>query len=215
MGAPMDVLTSQGSLPVSVAYDDLGSSIVADIKLTKAQKKNQKRAEKKARQTMEGSESSAAMSDAPLGQQCMASIAHFKAMCFLQGLMAMGFDQWLCMAAIRRVGIDGNAATAWILDRQSEQFSGAKQSWLEDVVTFMGPAMQVDVSFEMEMIERVVQVLPGGGMSAPDVYVAVVDARGNVQHALALVLEQVRQFESAWSEGHVGTESALAVLTDT
>lgn len=203
---------SAASHSVSVP-DDAGA---AEPRLTKAQKKNMKRAGKKARQLpLDGSESSGAHDEAALAQQCMAAIAHFKAMCFLQGLMAMGFDHWLCMAAIRRMGIDGNAATGWILDRQSEEFSGAKRSWADDALTYSGPAMQVDVSFEMEMVERACMALPVGVVAAPDVLMAVVDARGNVQQALASVLEQVRQFEcSSWPDAHVGTASALAVLNE-
>jgi hypothetical protein len=210
-------LQSNGSVVSSRigVLDEASASLSAEPKFTKAQKKNMKRAGKKARQNaMEGSESSGTFDDVALTQQCMASIAHFKAMCFLQGLMAMGFDHWLCMAAIRRMGIDGNAVTGWILDRQSEEFSGAKCSWLHDALTYNGPAMQVDVSFEMEMVERVCNALPVGVVMPHDVFHAVIDTKGNVQQALLSILEQARQFEDSWPEAHVGTTSALAVLND-
>ena len=208
------VEASQGSLPVGAVYEDTSSS-TAEPKLTKAQKKNLKRAERKARQTVAGESSeSSAGNDSALQVQCMAAVAHFKAMCFLQGLMAMGFDQWLCLAAIRRVGVDGNAATSWILDRQSESFSGGQQSWHEDAESYSGPPMHVDVSPEMIMVERVCRMLPVGSVAAADVYSAVVQAGGNVEQALVLVLEQARQGEASWGGGHVGTESALAVLND-
>lgn len=214
-GVTADVLAHSSVASPSVgALDD--ASTTTEPRLTKAQKKNMKRAGKKARALpVDGSESSGALDEAAPAQQCMAAIAHFKAMCFLQGLMAMGFDHWLCMAAIRRMGIDGNAATGWILDRQSEEFSGAKHSWAHDALTYSGPAMQVDVTFEMEMVHRACTALPVGVVTAQDVLAAVVDARGNVQQALASVLEQVRQFEcSSWPDAHVGTASALAVLNE-
>jgi hypothetical protein len=210
-------LQSNGSIVSSRigVLDEASASLSGEPKLTKTQKKNMKRAGKKAQQNaLEGSESSGTYDDAALTQQCMACIAHFKAMCFLQGLMAMGFDHWLCMAAIRRMGIDGNAATGWILDRQSEEFSGTKHSWLHDALTYIGPAMQVDVSFEMEMVEGVCTALPVGYVMPLDVLHAVIDAKGNVQQALLTVLEQARQLEGSWPESHVGTAGALAVLNE-
>ena len=216
-GAPLDVHISQGScaLPVGALYDD-SSSAAAEIKLTKAQKKNLKRAERKARQTADGSESSGGQAGdaALLYQQCMVSIAHFKGMVFLQRLLNMNFDVWTCLAAIRRKGIGGDDAALWILDRQSESFNGGAQAWFEDAETYDGPSIEVDVSLEMGWLERVCAALPARTMNGADVYATVVDAQGDVQQALLQVIDQVRQMEMQWNEGHVGTESALAVLSD-
>lgn len=216
-GAPLDTHASQGSsaLPVGAIYDD-SSSVAADGKLSKAQRKNLKRAERKARQAIDGSESSGGhgCDAALLYKQCMVSIAHFKGMIFLQRLLNMNFDVWTCLAAIRRKGIGGDDAALWILDRQSESFNGGAQAWVEDAETYDGPSIEVDVSLEMGWLERVCAVLPARTISPADVYATVVDAQGDVQQALLQVVDQVRQLEMQWSEGHVGMESALAVLSD-
>ena len=212
------------------ALYDAAAAAAADAKLTKAQKKNLRRAEKKAQKPgggappTEGSESSSIRAgDVPLVQRCMAAIAHYKAMCLLQSLMAMGFNPLICVAAIRHVGVDAHAASGWILDRQimdrqAESFAGAGRSWCDDAASFTGPATSVDVSGEMQMLERVVAAAPGGASAQALVMSAVVDARGDVEQALLTVLAQVRSTDvPAWSGsgGHVATAGALAVLNET
>ena len=134
-------------------------------------------------------------------RKCMTELARFKALCCLYKLSCVGFDQWLCLAAMQRAGVDGDRASEWILDQHDPG-----KAWIDEVVGYQGPSMRVDISCEMEAIEQVVRVLPPG-VSAQDIHVAVVHSQGDLHAAISRVIERHQR-----SNGHVGTQTAEAVL---
>jgi len=182
--APSDLSSqhSTSSLQSSLLHD-AAPAADGDTKLTKAQKKNLKRAEKKARQVATADDVAAALLPAPgatpspLLQPCLSALARFRMLCCLHDLVNMGFPHWLCVAAIQRTGTDMAAACEWIVDHASLEGPGELQE-------YAGPAMAVDVSQEMAAIEEALALLP---LAPFAVHRAVVDAHGNLYEALQAV----------------------------
>lgn len=134
-------------------------------------------------------------------RKCMTELARFKALCCLYKLSCVGFDQWLCLAAMQRAGVDGDRASEWILDQHDPG-----KAWIDEVVGYQGPSMRVDISYEMEVIEQVLRVLPPG-VGARDVHIAVLHSKGDLHAAISRVIEGHQRLN-----GHVGTQTAEAVL---
>lgn len=167
----------------------------AEVRLTKAQKKNLKRAEKKARQAGGCGDAGGAsarlagLTHSPMLQACLEALAHFKTMCCLQCLLGMSFDHWQCIAAIQRVGPDVDRASDWICEHLDDA-----RTWAGDVLTYDGPATYVNVSQEMAAVEEALALLP---CSPAQLHIAVVDCGGNLYEALARLVRATAEAVSS------------------
>lgn len=202
-----------GVLPVGAVYVDLDG----DCKLTKAQKKNLKRAEKKARQVGGGNVGERAVDAGPGGSRdcsgpglaltgitespalpaCLEALAQYKALCCLHALTNMGFIQWHCIAAMQRSGTDVPAACDWLMEHVDS--IGA------NVLLYDGPTLPVDVSTEMAAIEEALALLP---CSAHELHACVAACGGHLHDALTQVLDRLVPSRDASLNGYPPAELA-------
>lgn len=167
--------------------------------LTKAQKKNLKRAEKKKKSTALESISIATSDSAAeqaidaqqlaaaeaaqhsvLYDLCLQAVLAHKMVSLVDQLQALSFPEWQCAAAVQRFGERLEAAIAWIVEGELQ----GPEYWHAPVAQ----SPEVDISAEVAQLEDLPASL---GCELEVLYQAVADSSGNVEAAAFLAMQRM------------------------
>jgi hypothetical protein len=186
--------------------------------LTKAQKKNLKRAEKKKKSTALESISIATSDSAAeqaidaqqlaaaeaaqhsvLYDLCLQAVLAHKMVSLVDQLQSLSFPEWQCAAAVQRFGERLEAAIAWIVEGELQ----GPEYWQAPVTQ----SPEVDISAEVSQLEE----LPASLGCEPEVlYQAVADSSGNVEAAVFLAMQRMAGEDSTGGAGGYGGILATA-----
>ncbi|KAG1680596.1 hypothetical protein FOA52_015044 [Chlamydomonas sp. UWO 241] len=207
-GAPSSSAGGASGLPIGMEYCE--DPCEDPSKMTKAQRKNLKRAERKKKVATEGDGSGGggdggshdgdddgpdaealqlerAERDTIMEEMFVSALVCRKALRVLTQLQRLAFSEWQASAAVQRYGNDLPGCVAWLLEQEE---LGVEELAARRGEPGCAPCLPVvDISDELA---RLAEVQAGLALGTDSLHHAVIEASGDVPTAIEMLLDQAR-----------------------